>query len=138
MSKYSILLKITAVLFGTLPFVVIGLFFIAGGPDPGSDFRNPFRFIGIPLFLAGVFWALPTRILVNVKVGLGNMVLFYLIPGAFITGFFVWLAFSSENSSGFLLPLSGVLILVGIGSAAAYHFKVWKKEDEEFHYIKSY
>ena len=137
MPKYSILLKITAMVFGTLPFVLIGLFFIIGGPDPGATTRSPLRFVGIPLFLVGIFWAFPVNLLLKVKAGIGNFLLLYILPGAFAFMFFIWLIFSTENPPSFFpLSLFGLFVLAGIGSAAGYHFKVWKVE-EDWNYIKS-
>jgi len=136
MPKYSILLKITAMVFGSLPFIAIGLFFIVGGPDPGATTHSPLRFIGIPLFLAGVFWAFPISILLKVKAGIGNILLFYILPGAFAALFFIWLIYSTEEPSFFPLSLIGFFVLAGIGSAGFYHFKAQKVE-EELDYIKT-
>jgi hypothetical protein len=136
MPKHLILLKITAIVFGTIPFGLIGLFYIIGGPDPGASILSPLRFIGIPLFLAGVFWALPETLLLKVKAGIGNILLLYILPGAFACLFFLWLIFSSENPSYISLGLFGFFVLAGIGSAAGYHFKV-RKVEEEWDYIKS-
>jgi hypothetical protein len=131
------LLKISAVLFGTIPFVFIGIFFLFGGPDPGATTRSPLRFVGIPLFLAGIFWALPVNLLIKVKAGIGNFLLLYILPGAFACLFFLWLIFSTENPPSFFpLSLFGLIVLAGIGSAGVYHFKIWKNE-EEGKYIKS-
>ena len=136
MPKHSILLKITAIVFGTLPFVLIGLFFLLGGPDPGATTRSPLRFVGIPLFLAGAFWALPVNLLLKVKTGIGNFLLLYILPGAFACMFFIWLGFSTETPSFFPLSIFGLIVLAGIGSAALYHLRAWKNE-EEGKYVKS-
>jgi hypothetical protein len=136
MPKYSILLKITAIVFGSLPFVLIGLFFLLGGPDPGATTRSPLKFVGIPLFLAGAFWALPVNLLLKVKASIGNFLLLYVLPGAFACMFFVWLIFSTEAPSFFPLSLVGLFVLAGIGSAVLYHLRAWKNE-EEGKYVKS-
>ena len=130
------LLKISAVLFGSIPFIFIGLFFLLGGPAPGATTRSPLRFIGIPLFLAGIFWAFPNSLLLKVKLNIGNGFLFYILPGAFACLFITWFVFSSEAPSIFPLTLFGLFVLTGIGSAVGYHLKAWKSE-EEWHYIKS-
>jgi len=135
MPRYSILLKITAIVFGTLPFVLVGLFFIIGGPEPGAATHRSLRFFGISLFLAGVFWALPDTLLLKVKAGIGYLLLLYIFPGAFAALFFFWLIFSSENPSFVPLSLFGLFVLVGIGSAATYHLKA-RKSEAEVDYIK--
>jgi hypothetical protein len=131
------LLKIGAVLFGTIPFAFIGIFCLFGGPGPEATTRSPLRFVGIPLFLAGAFWALPVNLLLKVKASFGNILLLYILPGAFACLFFIWLIFSTENPPSFFpLSLFGLIVLTGIGSAVWYHFKAWKRE-EELKYIKS-
>jgi hypothetical protein len=136
MPKYSILLKITAIVFGTFPFVLVGLFLLLGGPNPGPTVGNPVEFIGFPLLLVGVFWALPIGFLLRVKLNIGSAVLLYILPGAFACSYFLWLSFSAETSSFFPSSLLGLVILAGIGSAAAYHFRAWKAE-AELDYIKT-
>jgi len=62
-----LVLKGVAIVFGTIPLLFAALFFIAGGPDPGAGSGVPlvFRLIGLPFLLAGLFLALPNKILVN-------------------------------------------------------------------------
>lgn len=136
MPKYSIFLKINAIVFGSLPFVLIGLFSLLGGPSPGPTIGSPIKFIGIPLLLAGGFWALPSSSLSKVKAGIGNILFLYIFPGAFAALFFIWLIFSTETPSFIPLSVFGLFVLAGIGSAAFYHFKVWKRGEEE-QYIKT-
>jgi len=131
-------LKTVAVLFGSIPFMFIGLFFLAGGPCPASVGGHPIRLIGIPVFLAGVIWALPAGLLRKIKPGVGNLFLFYGLPGVFTCYFFGWLISSTVEPSLFRLSIWGLIALTGIGSAAWYHVRVWKKEEKVFHYVKSY
>lgn len=131
------ILKITAIVFGTIPFIAMGLFFIAGGPDPGGTLRSPLRFFGIPLFLTGVFWALPAGGLAKIRAGLDIIILLYGIPGASAGLFFLWLGFSTDPPSLLLFTLLALTVLAGIGCAALYHVRARKKE-EEFRYVKTY
>jgi len=85
-----LVLKIIAIIFGSIPLLFIALFFIAGGPDPGAGSGVPmlFRAVGLPFILAGIFIALPNKMLAN----WGNAI--YAIP----------------TFSAFLLALAIILI----------------------------
>jgi hypothetical protein len=130
-------LKLMAVLFGSIPFILVGLFYLLGGIDTGARTPGAARLVGVPFLVAGIFWALRNPLLLQVKPGLGSLIFFYLLPGGVTAWFFVWVVFSTKAPALFLLGLLGLLVLAGIGCAAAYHVKSWKKADEEFHYIQS-
>lgn len=131
-------LKFFAVLFGSIPFILVGLFYILGGLDAGSRMPGLARLVGVPFLVAGVFWGLRNPLLLKIKPSLGSIIFFYLLPGGLTAWFLVWLVFSAKAPALFLLGLLGLLVLAGIGCAAAYHVKSWKKADEDFNYIKSY
>ncbi len=111
----SVILKILAILLATIPFFLIGLFFLCGGPDPGVGFMN---LLGVPFLLFATFWALPNRILLNWRVGIGTSILCYALPISFGWAFFAYIA-STGNKSTSPFDLTGLhVIVVGIGSAA--------------------
>jgi len=116
----SIILKISAILLGTIPFSLIALFFLCGGP---GSMNSPLNLIGVPFLLFACFWALPNRVLLNWGVGLGISILCYGIPIVLAWSFFSYIARTTEDKS---VSPSGVIafiaIVVGIACAALSYF----------------
>jgi hypothetical protein len=130
----SIILKIPAILLGTVPFGLIGLFFLCGGP---GSMKGPLNLIGVPFLLFACFWALPNRVLLNWRVGIGISILCYGLPIIFGWAFFAYIARTTENKS---VSPSGVIgftvILAGIACAALSYFlarKAGQKASGDFH-----
>lgn len=120
----SIILKIPAILLGTVPFTLIGFFFLCGGPDPrAGGFYNPLNLIGVPFLVFACFWALPNRVLLKGRVGIGISILCYGIPIVLTWGFFNWLITTTEDKSRFPSDLTEFrVIVVGIACAALSYF----------------
>ncbi len=120
----SIILKIPAIMLGTVPLTLIGLFFLCGGPDPGMGSPDIFmNLLGVPFLLFAGFWALPNRVLLNWRVGIGISILCCALPIAFAWVFFNWsfMATQHEPISNFALIAFGVIV-VGIACAALSYF----------------
>ena len=116
----SIILKIPAILLGTIPFSLIGLFFLCGGPGSMND---PLNLIGVPFLLFACFWALPNRVLVNWRVGIGISIICYGLPIIFGWAFFAYIARTTQDKSAFpsgVIPFT--VILAGIACAALSYF----------------
>ena len=116
----SIILKIPAILLGTIPFGLIGLFFLCGGP---GSMNSPLNLIGVPFLLFASFWALPNRVLLNWRVGIGISILCYAIPIGFAWAFFSYLITTTEDKS--ISPSELIafgVIVIGIACAALSYF----------------
>jgi hypothetical protein len=116
----SIILKIPAILLGTVPFGLIGLFFLCGGP---GSMVSSLNLIGVPFLLFACFWALPNRILLNWRVGKGISIICYGIPIILAWGFFTYIrgTTGAKSISSFDLIAFGVIV-AGIACGALSYF----------------
>ena len=131
----SIVLKVLCITLGSIPFVFIGFFFLAGGPCPAATQGSPLRLMGIPFGIFAVFWALPNRVILDFKKWsvIIIAIIFYILPTILLSILWIWSIFSKEHKIIFSLSPVIFLLLCGMLCSGLSYLLARKSKQIEEH-----